>query len=418
MANLTKSRNPYLSEDFMEALNHELELIEQDLRIKGIEDPDWIVNALRDFAIKLRGLKKKRFNTIRTYVHRVKLMLENLCLTYGINSLDEVEDDMVLNYVENVALSSSESTTTVTISAIKSFFKLVVKRQIDLEEYTPSTTRESLPEYLSFDEVTKIIDYFLAKGRIDLVVLFTLLWDTGCRVGEILNLTWNDINFDEKCIIIRDREDFRRKTSSGKTGELVKRISDETVELLKKYKEVCDTDVLFTFRYEDARYHVKKAMEKLGIRKGRGALHLFRHGRFTFLAKKGFDVVKLQKFTGHKNLKILLKYIHLAVGDLHEEFEQKVAKDVFDSVLPSKWSKVGEVEVSVVGERVFMRLNGKITYVSKSALKEVVKRLKGKIVEEKIPSILEKYCKDYDKTELNGILPKCVASLLRSAKNR
>ncbi len=82
-------------------------------------------------------------------------------------------------------------------------------------------------EKLAFSETElKIIINNISNVKLLNIVLFASY--TGCRLSEILNVQWKDINFNEKILIIRNKENFMTKT--GKIRQIP--ISDKFFELL------------------------------------------------------------------------------------------------------------------------------------------------------------------------------------------
>jgi len=103
-------------------------------------------------------------------------------------------------------------------------------------------------------------------------LLILLLYETGARPSEILNLTKDDVVFDEKGALLFIK---------GKTGERTLRVVF-TANLLKAYLKVCKGLKIFDKRLESVEKMLKKVAKLSGINR-RVYPYLFRHTRYTHL---------------------------------------------------------------------------------------------------------------------------------------
>lgn len=155
-----------------------------------------------------------------------------------------------------------------------------------------------------FDEFIQVVN----KERY--LVLFTLLYWTGMRIGEALALQWND--FDGRSISVRKTYDSdNRIITTPKTHNSYRRIilTSNVIDMLNSYKmsfsnsyEFSDDCYLFGYdhpiRDNTVRYNLYQFIEKAEVKKIR--IHDFRHSHVSLLINLGFDRFEISKRLGNK----------------------------------------------------------------------------------------------------------------------
>ncbi|MDY6770217.1 MAG: tyrosine-type recombinase/integrase, partial [Candidatus Nanohaloarchaea archaeon] len=164
-----------------------------------------------------------------------------------------------------------------------------------------------------------------ARNTRDRALLFTL-WDTGGRIGEVLNLEWRDVHFDQDLTEVRFRE--------SKTGERIVPVR-ECVPALKEWREKhpkADDTNAYVFvakntstaegeayekqlSYRKALDVVKYVDDKGGVGKDLSP-HDFRKGRATWLASQGMNAAQLMEYFGWNQMETAETYVRLAKKDL------------------------------------------------------------------------------------------------------
>lgn len=160
-----------------------------------------------------------------------------------------------------------------------------------------------------------------------------LMLETGARVGEVLALSWSDIDWRRRALridktVVRlgdSRRCYIQKGAKSFTSNRTIPLSAEAFELLDWMQHVRETDSDYVFQnkrgdfltYETLRWWIKKACEEAGV--PYYGQHVFRHTFATNCYEKGCDVKVLSKFLGHSDVTITYNvYIHL-FGDALEE---------------------------------------------------------------------------------------------------
>ncbi len=156
--------------------------------------------------------------------------------------------------------------------------------------------------------------------------ILELLYSSGLRRQEVLNLEQSDIDRERRVILVR--------LGKGKKDRFVP-LGERALHWLDKYlvearPQLCDNpqqQLLFvatTGKRLHANYissQVRKMMNRAGITKA-GSCHLFRHTAASLMLDAGADVRHLQEILGHQNLGTTQIYTHVSIGKLCEVHER------------------------------------------------------------------------------------------------
>jgi len=137
-----------------------------------------------------------------------------------------------------------------------------------------------------------------------LYLVVVLALSTGMRQGEIMNLTWSDVDLNQHKITLHDT----------KNGEIrVVPITGHALELLKNKVRRIDTELLFAGkgnRPQNLRSSWQEAISKAEIDDFR--FHDLRHSAASYLAMNGASLAEIAETLGHKTLSMVKRYSHLS----------------------------------------------------------------------------------------------------------
>lgn len=197
-----------------------------------------------------------------------------------------------------------------------------------LDEVIAPKRSKSLPKSLNEKEVKSLllaIDWDESESRFKIItkmrdkLILTLLYSTGLRVSELVNLITKDIDFEERTIIIRGKGDKDRVVLFDKnTKDLILKYLD----LRKnehKYLFVNKKGMPITPRY--IQLMIKKYGEKAGIKK-KITPHVLRHSYATHLLKNGVDIRVIQQLLGHSSLSTTQIYTNVDIGTIKTVYDQ------------------------------------------------------------------------------------------------
>ena len=153
--------------------------------------------------------------------------------------------------------------------------------------------------YLTREEIQKLCE--ICPDHLKPIVLTALL--TGMRRGEILKLKWEDVDLDQKLILVRN-------TKNNETREVP--LNNLLTNVLRDIK--FSSPYVFCNKngkpYGSVRKSYETALKKAGITNFR--FHDLRHTFASHLVMSGVDLMTVKELLGHKTIKMTLRYAHLS----------------------------------------------------------------------------------------------------------
>lgn len=286
-----------------------------------------LVDRFLDAIWMERGLSP---NTLGAY--RADLMTLGRGLSVGSKTIDMADKADLLAFIAHrVENGAKPRSTARQLSSFRRFFRYIMRE--GLRDNDPTTDIEmprigrSLPQTLSEEEVEALLNAPNTDeplGHRDRAML-ELLYATGLRVSELINLKQSQINFNQGVLRIIGKGDRERLIPVGEESQrwLKNFIDGPRMEILLERQ----TDYLFPTRRGDrmtrqAFWHIiKRYAQKSGIRK-KMSPHSLRHAFATHLLNRGADLRVVQLLLGHSDLSTTQIYTHVArerLKDLHGE---------------------------------------------------------------------------------------------------
>jgi integrase len=166
--------------------------------------------------------------------------------------------------------------------------------------------------------------FFWLVGRAShhtFIVLVLISISTGARQGEILNLEWKHIDFDNKIAYLKE-------TKNGRPRSIP--FSDLVIQELQKLYESRNPQKPLVFASKTAfgRVDVKKAWQQALKRAGISGCraHDMRHTFATLAASQGASILELATAMGHRTLSMLQKYTHLD-AKITQKFSNQISEN-------------------------------------------------------------------------------------------
>ena len=183
---------------------------------------------------------------------------------------------------------------------------------------------KKLPRYFEYNELEELLDtpdLRKSLGQRDRLIL-EMLYATGVRVSELVNIKVNDINRSMKNIIILGKGNKERIVEYGDYCEeaLDLYLNDGYYRL-----NIHSSDYLFLNNNGEkltdrgVRYILSKLIEKTSINK-KISPHMIRHSFATHLLNNGCSLLSVQKLLGHDSIKSTQVYTHVSTDRLKEVY--------------------------------------------------------------------------------------------------
>jgi integrase len=164
--------------------------------------------------------------------------------------------------------------------------------------------------FLDDDELPRLLDAVAPHEDLNLFVLLAL--GTGARAGELLSLTWQQIDMKSRSIRLT-------KTKNGDMRTLP--IPAQALPLLAARVRRLDTPLVFPSRKDPRKPIVLRrawleALQAAGIENFK--VHDLRHSAASYLVQGGASLLAVAELLGHRDLKITRRYSHLAPQHLRD----------------------------------------------------------------------------------------------------
>jgi len=267
------------------------------------ELPEEHVQILRmtEQKLKLRGYSE---NTQRTYLQMFKDFLRFYAQHNPVD-LTEVEIRNYLIYlVEKKKISRSAQNQS--INAIKFFYEKVLGQDRKVYHLERPMKEKRLPEVLSQEEIMRI---FETLNNIKHRFMLMLIYSSGLRRSELLNLRIGDVDVNRNIVFIRGG-----KGRKDRQSVMAQSLNPLLTEYLAKYNPKF---WLFegpgNSRYSESslRQILFRAAKAAGIKK-QVRLHMLRHSFATHLLESGTSTRYIQVLLGHESPKTTEIYAHVS----------------------------------------------------------------------------------------------------------
>ncbi|WKZ69166.1 MAG: tyrosine-type recombinase/integrase [Melioribacteraceae bacterium] len=175
------------------------------------------------------------------------------------------------------------------------------------------------PFYLTVEDLNLILE-----ETVDVThsTLFLFAFFTGCRLSEIINLKWSNVDFSNRVITIGDNE-FITKTREQRIIPLSNRLHSALLELRNNnssngYVFCKKNGYRYSTDYISKLF--KSIVRKLGFDE-KIHFHTLRHSFASHLVQNGADLYTVKEILGHSNVKTTERYAHLNLNNLKKAME-------------------------------------------------------------------------------------------------
>jgi len=198
------------------------------------------------------------------------------------------------------------------VSALKHFAYFYPECAIDVDKIKRPRRDQRLPVVLNKEEVLALLQ--VTKNLKHRTIL-ALLYGSGLRIGELLNVTLDCFDFKRKQLHIKGAKGRKDRYAS---------IAESTFPLIKNYYHTYRPKVYFiespkggVYSASSVRSFLKQSCTLAGIRK-RVTPHTLRHSYATHLLENGTDLRYIQELLGHSKPETTMIYTHVTKKDLRE----------------------------------------------------------------------------------------------------
>lgn len=285
---------------------------------------------LSEFQDYLLNVRRYSSNTVSSYSF-------DICdFTKFIRGLGKIFKDIKVDDVKSWILDLTERqigkrSIKRKMSSLKSFYAwMYLQKKVDSDPFeyihSPKATH-ALPDFFSEKEIDSLLT--ANEKRTDRLknrdqALLMLMFASGLRASEVVNLTFNQVDFDNRIMKISGKGNKDRLvpfTNSAKEA-MLNYINGLRKDLLKE-----DTKYIFLnsqgnkMTVRGLEYILDEIEAKTGLY-GKIHPHMLRHSFATKMLNRGADLRTIQELLGHSSIETTSIYTHVAYENMKETYEK------------------------------------------------------------------------------------------------
>lgn len=295
-------------------------------KFKKFFSPQSTVKVTKEQTIKLSAFANeyKQFvsNTYsKAYLERAVVpsfnKIQNFLPDVNINSISSRNVDQFISSI----IAYSRSAASLYHRTLKAAFnKALAWDYIKENPFTKIKAPKVIKSYPLFITQSELDQILCHTNHSFLRDVFTIAFNTGLRLGELLNMKWDWINFEQKIITVKNSDEF---TTKGKKERIVPMNQTVFVVLQKRSPNPSANDFVFcrfsgvklneAFVSKSFKQAVKDAKLNDEIH-----FHSLRHSFSSVLVQKGVSLYAIKELLGHEDIKTTQIYSHLQKENLFQ----------------------------------------------------------------------------------------------------
>lgn len=231
-----------------------------------------------------------------------------------INNFKYITYQHILDFKERLQYEGKRiSTINRKITTLKIFFRFLMKNKVIEEDPTKKLFRAKIhrenPDYISREELNQIIDYINLDsfiGQRDRIIL-NLLYGTGIKVSELINIQLNDFSYDSSNLNIGKRKILLTKN--------INKLLNNYIINIRPFFNVTNNNSLFlNYKgYKISRQSVWKNLKKYANKANinrKISPHILRNSFAINRLSNGIDKSKVKSEMGYQNIVSAQYYVH------------------------------------------------------------------------------------------------------------
>ena len=264
------------------------------------------------------------FRQFSPKTHTAYLYATTRLTTYYQRSPEQISIEEIKHWLIQTANKRnwSASTTHQTINALKFLYHQVLEYPNNFIDIPLPKRPQKSPEFLTQNEVYHLLSH---ADNLKKLTLLSICYGCGLRVSEVVTLNQESIDTEHMFLKIIQ--------SKGKKDRNIP-LSMTLLTLLRNYWKAWHPNYYFFCSYQQKKPITISSAQKIftqtkkaaGIHK-KGGIHSLRHAYATHQLEQGLPIHQLQKFLGHKDISVTMKYLHwlpespVLASDLLEQFD-------------------------------------------------------------------------------------------------
>lgn len=283
---------------------------------------------LKEFENYLKNVKKYSINTVNSYVSDINIFISYLSVEKV--NYKNINRDIIRSYLKYLDENNYKSSSINRIlSSLNDYYNYLVKNKIIKYNYFNDINRprkeKKLPNFINYAEYMNLISTIEKEDnaylRLRNLLLLEILFDTGLRVSEAVNIKIKDIDFKNHSIRVLGKGSKERIVYFG---DYASNYLEEYLSLREGIKSSDDEYLFWNKNYQKltrrgAEYLINNIAKK-ALLKQKITPHTLRHTFATEMLNNGCDIRSVQELLGHKSLSTTGIYTHVTNEVVREEY--------------------------------------------------------------------------------------------------
>lgn len=283
------------------------------------------INDFINYCIFEKGLSNK---TKESYQNDLNIY-KNFLNQNNINDINKINSNHIKKFLKERNTSEKSSTIAHNLTVIKNFHEYLFSHNIVKENISEFIERpklkKSLPKTLSIDDINILLDIQL-NTAFDYrnKAMLELMYGSGLRVSEVINLTINDIDITNCFIRIMGKGSKEREVPLGEYSIYYLKLYLEKRPFMTK-KKVCNKLFLNNHGNGMTRQGFFKMLKNLLQEKGLNeniSPHTLRHSFATHLINQGADLRSIQEMLGHSDISTTKIYTEVSEQKAWDDYNK------------------------------------------------------------------------------------------------
>jgi integrase/recombinase XerC len=247
-------------------------------------------------------------------------------------NVTDVDDVLIRSYLGFLHKKNQKSTIARKLSALRSFFRFLVKRGAintnPAESILTPKRGKPIPNYLPVDEMFRLLDGVKGESLLALRnrAILETLYSTGVRVAEMAGMDVGDVDFDKGFVRVMGKGRKERLTPVGKKAlACIRAYLDKRGKVARSGMTGSDPLLINNRGGRLTTRSIARLLEQ--VVKQLGLLrpispHGLRHTFATHMLDAGADLRVVQELLGHASLTTTQRYTHVSIDRLMEIYDK------------------------------------------------------------------------------------------------
>ena len=197
-------------------------------------------------------------------------------------------------------------------SVIRFIYEVTLDKVLNKKQIPMRKKKKTVNKVLTKEELST---FFNVIENYKFKTIFMLVYGSGLRIGEVVNLQVGDIDSKKMRIFVREGKENKERYTI---------LPEKSLEMLRIYwkkRGRVETEKLFLndlnkpINQYVIRTHFRKYRRKAGLNE-KVTVHTLRHCFATDLIERGATLIQVKELMGHSNIRSTMAYVHIANIDL------------------------------------------------------------------------------------------------------